>query len=542
MPVSRDDAAGHRMVMTMSPTLSARSDSFTGVAAKLLAVLVVLLLAGMLVGPHYFLPAEDAIILHQYSRNLAETGAITFIPHGPHAEGATDFLWMVLLAGGFKLGLPPLPFTELLNVLFLLGLGYLLTKLSESRVTAVRVLLVAGALMLTPQMIAALEGFSVVPFALALTAVVFFLCRGRTTAAMICALLLCLLRPDGVVFAVPLLVTFLPRQEDRGGYLRRGGSLFVLPDVVYFLWRWQYFGHLLPLPFLVKSDVHRRFGNLAPGSLPDALPYLWFSIALLVLACRRAWRDKAQRALLISLLVVPTVFYVAMRLDQNVADRFFFYIPLTVFLLVAINWRNLDIGRRTLVACAVGLYMLLLAPIERGFATEFLRGIPIYRRHARLARELDRPELHGVLMSSEAGLRPYFSRWDAVDPWGLNTAEYASSFIQPQQVAELHPDLVVLHVAQDAAPCSAPPGPASKDRTWGNMVGNVERGLDPAKYDIWLLPYLTHDETMAAVRAKTPVSFECWYVSRRYRGRDAVGALLRGEDGVLLDGSATGPG
>ncbi len=530
------------MISTMSLQLPVISRSITGFFAKLLAGLVVLLLAGMLVGPHYFLPAEDAIILHQYSRNLAETGAITFIAHGPHAEGATDFLWMVLLAGGFKVGVPPLPFTEVLNVVFLLGLGYLLTKLSGSRATAVRVLLVAGALMLAPQMIAALEGFSVVPFALALTEVVFFLYRRRTTAAMVCALLLCLLRPDGVVFALPLLITFLPLQEDRIGYLKRGVLLFVLPGVAYFLWRWHYFGHLLPLPFLVKSDVHRRFGILAPGSLRDALPYLGFSIALLVLACRRALKDRVQRALLISLLVVPTAFYAAMRLDQNVADRFFFYIPLTAFLLIAINWRNLDIRRETLGVCALGLYLLLLAPIEQGFATEFLQGIPIYKRHARLARELDRPELHGVLMSSEAGLRPYFSRWDAVDPWGLNTAEYATHFIQPQQVAELHPDLVVLHVAQDAAPCSAPPGLASKDRTWGNMVGNVERGLDPAKYDIWLLPYLTHDEMVAAVRARTPVSFECWYVSRRYRGRDAVGALLRGEDGILLDGSATGPG
>ena len=37
--------------------------------------------------PKFFLPAEDAVILFQFSRNLARTGANAYVPFGPHAEG-----------------------------------------------------------------------------------------------------------------------------------------------------------------------------------------------------------------------------------------------------------------------------------------------------------------------------------------------------------------------------------------------------------------------------------------------------------------------
>ena len=45
----------------------------------------------------YSYPQEDALILYRYSSNLAETGQIVFNPNGIRTEGATDFLWMILL-------------------------------------------------------------------------------------------------------------------------------------------------------------------------------------------------------------------------------------------------------------------------------------------------------------------------------------------------------------------------------------------------------------------------------------------------------------
>ncbi|MGB1700265.1 MAG: hypothetical protein ACPHRO_09945, partial [Nannocystaceae bacterium] len=51
---------------------------------------------------------DDAYISFRYARNLAELGALTYDPsHTPPVEGYTNFLWVVLLAAGMKLGVAP---------------------------------------------------------------------------------------------------------------------------------------------------------------------------------------------------------------------------------------------------------------------------------------------------------------------------------------------------------------------------------------------------------------------------------------------------
>ena len=46
----------------------------------------------------YVVPAEDAVILYEYAKNLAQTGLITYGVASVPIEGATDFLWMVVIA------------------------------------------------------------------------------------------------------------------------------------------------------------------------------------------------------------------------------------------------------------------------------------------------------------------------------------------------------------------------------------------------------------------------------------------------------------
>ena len=67
--------------------------------------MVAILLLGWLYSASQLYPAEDASILFRYSENLAQTGQISYNFQGEKAEGATDFLWMILIAGGVKLGL-----------------------------------------------------------------------------------------------------------------------------------------------------------------------------------------------------------------------------------------------------------------------------------------------------------------------------------------------------------------------------------------------------------------------------------------------------
>src|SRR5258706_2501582 len=73
------------------------------VALVLLAVAAAALVAHSLV---FNFVTDDAFISFVYSRNLAEHGQLVF-NLGEHVEGYTNFLWTVVLAALYKLGLQP---------------------------------------------------------------------------------------------------------------------------------------------------------------------------------------------------------------------------------------------------------------------------------------------------------------------------------------------------------------------------------------------------------------------------------------------------
>ena len=467
-----------------------------------LALYGVAVLLTLLAAPHFFLPAEDAVILHQYSRNLAEQGAITYYAGGPHAEGATDFAWMVLIAAGIRCGLAPPVLTAVINFSTLLLLVLVLLRLAALRITPLRLLMIAGAAGLLPQIIAAGAGFAILPDALLLTLLAVSFARQRTKLAAALGLVLCLFRPDGVVFVVPLLVSLLLRPDTRSARALNILLVFLLPGLAYFVWRMVYFHALFPLPFTVKSDVHRTLGFLVPHSFTSSLKYLFFDGALLMplLWPRRVPRLRAWSAgyplepktipLAVSLLGVPTLFYWAMRLDQNVGDRFFFYLPLAGALLLALNWSSLNDPRRRLtlrIGCAAFL-LFLLGPLLREF-----RSFRYYqfRDVQAIAADLRRLPARGTLLTTEAGFITYGSGWVAYDAWGLNTERFAHQFVQPSDVLALHPDLIVLH--PDPPESCLPQAewlPAYTSRSWPDMTRNLILGArDAGDYQLWLISY-----------------------------------------------------
>jgi hypothetical protein len=456
--------------------------------------------AALLLVPRFYLPAEDAVILHQYSRNLAGHGAITYYAGGPHAEGATDFAWMVLVSGAIRCGITPPVFTAIVNALSLLLLGCVLLRVAGLRITPARLLMVAGAAGLLPQILAAGAGFAVLPDALLLALVVQCFLREQAALTPLAALALCLFRPDGVVFAVPLLAASLFPTSGRAPRAWRILLLFVLPGVAYFLCRAAYFHALFPLPFTVKSDVHRTLGLFVPHSVTTSLKYLFFDAALLAptLWSRAHAEPFAKKQhlphhlpLLATLLLgLPTLFYWAMRLDQNVGDRFFYYLPLAAALLLARQWQTTPPAtRQVLLRVGLGAFaVFLLGPLLRE-----VRSFRDYqfREVQRIAAALGRLPTRGTLLTTEAGFLAYGSGWVAYDAWGLNTARFADHFIQPADVVALRPDLIVLHPDPNDTCLPQSTWPAAySGRTWQHMTRNLLLGArDAGGYQLWLLSY-----------------------------------------------------
>ena len=472
-----------------------------------------LTLLSLLVAPHFILPEEDAIILFQFSRNLAHTGIISYIPNGPHAEGATDFAWMLLLAGGFKLHMQPFWTVALINGASLIALPWLLARIAGQRLRLLPALFMMGIFGLMPQAAAAALGFSVLPFSCLLALMVLFFLRRKDTALAFTCLALCLFRPDGVVFALPMLTSALILYDRRQRRATVFAAIFLVPGTAYFLWRWHYFGSLLPLPFMVKSDAQRFAHVLVITSLQHGAFLCIFAFVLAWLALRgRSRLSPPTCAVLLCLLLLPNLFYFVMRLDQDAGHRFFIYLPLGAAILIAIEWPRIRQERASLLRTAAVLWLLLVSTIwlnafKIGWERQFDNRIAIATDLASLP--------HGILIVTEAGIVPYYSNWVTYDAWGLDTERFAGRLFQPSDVAGIQPDAMMVYAGGDLE-CSQRQGWATPytTRTWQHLTRNVIAGTDPALYELWYAPYASSGWRTSLGIKTWQDDQECWFVRR----------------------------
>ncbi len=183
------------------------------------------------------IPAEYAVILYDYSRNLAYRGIITYGNATTPIEGATDFLWMLLIAVLKRVGVDEFASALLLNTGAALGILYLCYKRSR------RDLLVLAACTMavfaTPYLYSSAVGFSTLFFSLIFVLLTSLVTTVRAYLFYLVALLFCLVRPDGLVWSIGLnfiRVATIPRTDLRGE-LKAGFVALAAPGLLYFLWR-----------------------------------------------------------------------------------------------------------------------------------------------------------------------------------------------------------------------------------------------------------------------------------------------------------------
>src|SRR5580698_4702716 len=220
------------------------------------------------------LPAEDALMLMRYATNLAGGHGIVWNIGDHPVEGATDFLFLVVLSGWMKV-------THLKAIfgarLFLSGCQVLCIA-----VLYIAARKIAGAyrwlaavlaiyLALGPGITQTANGFSGAFYGLMALAAWCFATSAAINGSTLrrslgfagFALLTGLTRPDGVFLAFFMacaLIYFLRRASLQIVVITL--ATFVFLGGAYFLWRIHYFGHLLPNPYYKKGG-----GRIYPSSL-----------------------------------------------------------------------------------------------------------------------------------------------------------------------------------------------------------------------------------------------------------------------------------
>ncbi|MBK7874422.1 MAG: hypothetical protein IPJ77_01480 [Planctomycetes bacterium] len=434
-------------------------------------------------------PHEDAYILFRYARHVAEGRGIVFDAGGPRAEGATDFLWMLLLSGTARLGLDVAVAAVLWNAAgAALATAVFVRAIARSSLDGAARLaaaLASACVLGSSAAVAGWAGFGTTFYAglVLLLAELALADRPRARRAThVVALLVALTRPDGAVLATLFSAVALARAA-RARELGRDAAWALgaaLAGAAYFAWRRAYFGLDLPLPLYVKAHgaeaftlaglVERPFAVL-PG-LRSALswctsrlgPAPWILLAAVgAFACAPRTRRAA-----VGLALVAAVFVLALafgRPTQNYALRF--QAPATLLCALA-AWRVAlapELPARAARWLAGALLLAALPGVER--AAEQLawneRGASYMDVFpAELARLLP---ADATIALTEAGRLPYWTDARCIDVVGLNDPVFA---LRPPRVEDLEreaPDVVFFHVADALRFGGAPTALRAIERT-----------------------------------------------------------------------------
>lgn len=416
-------------------------------------------------------PNEDAFILFKYVNNVVAGHGVAYFPGGPRAEGATDFLWFVLLTGLTGIGFDVAVAAALLNAV---GAGLAAMLFAETieqaglttrwRAPAYALVL---AIPLTGGALAAYEGFSSMLY----SALVLWLFRTSVSGharhlTPLVAIVVALFRPDGVIIGgiATLIVMWQMRAEADFRRLARNVGIAFTIGCVYFIGRYLYYGELLPLPLYVKSagavvrDIYvlgvtlpyyqgldKNLGWLADTFGPTSLLVAGFAIFIL-----GRGRDHLLRAQIIA-AVPMLVLLLSLSLAhqaQNIALRF----QAPIFLIVLYIVSSYGLRRMSAAASTgrrwlnIGVLAVAIALPSANGAFLLLRALALPSYMESMSRAFaDAAEPGDVLTLTEAGRMAFWWPGPAHDLGGLNNADTAHQPANASYVASLHPDVVFLH-------------------------------------------------------------------------------------------------
>lgn len=232
-----------------------------------------------------FLLCEDAMITLRYSRNLAEGHGLVYNP-GEFFESNTDFLWSVLLSGGFLLGADPvsyLRFTGLAIAAALVAVTYTAARQIGTRRDATFAAVLLG-------FHASLGSFVVSGFAphlpplFVLAAGVFAFKTAQTARAIFAAACgLCLFgamlsRLDAAVIVAPMgLYALWAAWQNKAARIRNIALIGVLPGALfaaYLAFKHSVYGDIFPATYYAKADLPQNIVEWydAPGR---GKSYIW---------------------------------------------------------------------------------------------------------------------------------------------------------------------------------------------------------------------------------------------------------------------------
>lgn len=417
-------------------------------------------------------PFEDAAMLMRYSQHLAGGHGIVWNIGESPVDGATDFLFMASAAVLIKLGLTVgqavrgIGFaSHVLTVLIVYWTnrrvhnGNLFLSLFSALYLAVGTgLSYVAAYFGTPYFaLAAASTWALGLFLIKQQSPRFWLILAFALSGLVTGLI----RPEGVILASLMLLSIIMMRgwKNSLSIIVTFGVVFLVLGGTYFAWRWNYFGYPLPNPFYKKGHAGLHWDSFYASLWNTLRLCLPFAIIAL-LGFRSRDTTKLTLACLIPILAFAAAF-ILISDEMNFGARFqYALLPIALMswipLLGGFSFSWLDQssvkerGAYIVALAALAVSLIYYSWFQNCSLTSFQQSCDRpYERDGRyemaklLAQYRDKDYM---IATTEAGLLPYYSGWDAIDTWGLNDQFIAHNGAITAEYLDTHkPEIIMFH-------------------------------------------------------------------------------------------------
>jgi arabinofuranosyltransferase len=301
-------------------------------------------------------PFDDTFISFRYAEHLASGNGLVWNIGGPHTEGYTNFLFVLLLAGVRFFTHDLLAAAQLLGLVSTILTGLFLYSIARSwRNVFVGILATLLYFAAPLTWINALSGMETSVFILfCVSSIAFFIQRPRT--AFFFALLATLTRPEAAMLAAIAFLILYFKSPSKKSVLLGFTFFYLLPLTLYLVWKYYYFGFLLPNSFYVK--VLEPGHTLAPG-LQYVRLFLISAIALLIASFGIRRPLGASTLAVVALWTIGLVlFYIFVRPLEGLYDRFLWpaFVMLCLMASAGLYDRTERFGKRAFLAFSLLLF------------------------------------------------------------------------------------------------------------------------------------------------------------------------------------------
>jgi hypothetical protein len=267
---------------------------------------------------------DDSYISLRYARNLHNGYGMVFNTDGSTPiEGYTNFLWIILEYLFLHLNLSESTLTYAIKLTgYFFGVGFvvfsaIVTKQISGKTiySQISCLLFSLIPYFSLWSIAGLEtSLFLFLFLLSLSTVLF---ENKNSKSNILSsfflLLLSLTRPEGILISCAFFICNILCIKNKKYFLKiiPGFLLFVCLFLSYFLWRYNYFGYLLPNSFYAKRNINGIFGIVK--RFIELFPFYQFYLPIFFLNILYFVTKKSQLFLKVLVIIMQATPFIASR-------------------------------------------------------------------------------------------------------------------------------------------------------------------------------------------------------------------------------------